>query len=607
MNTIFNYPFDIQSLLTKKSQIKRELLQQKGLVEKKVAILGGSTTDEIKKILELFLLNVGIKPAFYESAYNRYYEDVLFDNDALKSFAPDIIYIHTTHKNINQYPRLSDTAKTINNKFEDEIAKFTSIWEKIQKDYNAVIIQNNFDLPDYRTLGNLNSVDARGQVNFIMRLNDAFSQYAQQNKKFLVNDIFYLSSWLGLKQWFDPAFWYSYKYAMSYDAMGHLAENITSLIKAVYGKSKKCLVLDLDNTLWGGVIGEVGVGQIQLGEGDPVSEAYLEFQKYIKQLKDMGIILSVCSKNNEDAAKEGLSHPESQLRVDDFSAFRANWDSKDKNISEIADELNIGLDSMVFIDDNASERDLIKAQLPEVHVLDGWEDISDAMRLLDRSNLFVFSSLSQEDLKRSKYYSDNIKRKRASARFKNYGEFLSSLEMKAEIEPFHPTYLERITQLASRTNQFNLTTKRYHLPEIENICHDNNYITLQGRLTDKFGDNGLISLIIGRKNEQTLHIDLWLMNCRVIKRDMELAMMDCLVEECQAKGIKTIVGYYLKSAKNQMVADFYPDLGFQLVEQVSDDHSQWQFDVGKKYKKKNKHIWIGKQKKQTKSKSPSKK
>ncbi len=593
MNIYLNYPFDINNILKKKKAIKRELLQQNNFINKKIAILGGSTTSEIKNILELFLLKEGIKPEFYESEYGKYYEESMFGTPELKDFAPDIVYIHTTNINITEYPKLSDSKEDVQEKLKNEITKFKLIWEKIKSTYNAVIIQNNFELPYYRVLGNLDFSDIRGKTNFIMQLNAAFAEYAQIHDRCYINDINYLSSLFGLERWADQTYWLTYKYALSCEAIPLLCHNIAKIIKSIYGKRRKCLVVDLDNTLWGGIIGDDGVNNIQIGKETTVGEAYSRFQQYIKELKDAGVILAVCSKNDPNIAREGfLKHPDSILKLEDFAVFIANWNPKPQNITEIADVLNIGLDSLVFIDDDPVEREMVKSQLSMVEVPNLIDTVATFIDYIDREGYFEPVKILKEDLEKTKYYKDNIKREKLQGSFENYDDFLKSLNMKAEIEAFKPVYLDRITQITNKTNQFNFTTERYTLANIEAIAINPQYITLYGRLIDKFGDNGVISTIIGNIKKDELHIDLWLMSCRVFNRGMEYAMFDDLVDKCKRRGIKKIIGYYYKTAKNEIVSQKYGELGFKAILKEDNGNSIWEFDIPKDYERKNRFIQI---------------
>ena len=577
------FPITPANILRKRRALKRELLRQPNLLPLRIAILGGSTTSEIKTTLELFLLAQGIQPTFYESGYNRYFEDVLFENPDLWKFKPDIVFIHTTWHNVSQFPEIMEPEAEVEQRVRREMARFGSLWEKIHTGLGALIIQNNFDLPHLRPLGNLEASESSGRVNFLLRLNAEFASYARKHSRFLINDILYLSAQVGLDEWHSHTYWYNFHMALSPTASVALAHNVASIVKSVYGRSKKCLVLDLDNTLWGGVVGDDGVQNLILGRDHPVGEAFLDFQRYVKDLQRRGVILAVCSKNDIENAKEGFSHPDSILKLEDFSVFKANWNPKPDSIHEIAAQLNIGLDSIVFLDDNPVERALVADQLPEVAVPDVGSDVSRFAEALEHERYFEVDKIVQDDLNRSAYYSSNAQRSTYQAGFRDYGEFLASLEMTAEIAPFSIVYLERISQLINKTNQFNLTTRRYTSAEVEAISRDPGFITLYGRLADRFGDNGLVSVLIGRVFDETVELDLWLMSCRVLNREMELAMFDALIEQCQARGIRRIVGVYIPSKKNSMVAGHYGGLGFTRASESAEGHELWHYDVPRPY------------------------
>lgn len=573
------FPIAVSEVLLKRLSLKRDLLKQTNLLPIRIAILGGSTTTEVMNMLELFLLAGGIAPTFYESGYNRYDEEVLFQNPELWKFKPDIVFIHTTWRNVQQFPNLLEPQAETEQRLHDEVARFKSIWERIHQELGALIIQNNFDFPRLRPLGNLEASEPCGRVNFLGRLNAEFADYARNHTRFFINDISYLSAQLGLAVWEDHTYWYNFHMALSPTASVYLAQNVASMIKAVYGKTKKCLILDLDNTLWGGVIGDDGVQNLILGRDHPVGEAFVNFQRYVKELRHRGVLLAVCSKNDAQNAKEGFSHPDSVLKLDDFAAFKANWNPKPDNIREIAMELNIGLDSLVLVDDNPAERALVAGQLPEVAVPEVGSDVSLFAEILEQERYFEVVKVVQDDLKRADFYAGNAERNLHQAAFRDYGEFLASLEMTSEIGPFVPVYMERITQLINKTNQFNLTTRRYTSAEVEAISRDSAYLTFYGRLVDKFGDNGLVSVMIGHVLGDSVEMDLWLMSCRVLKREMELAMFDALIEQCQGRGIGKIVGVYIPSKKNGMVAEHYSTLGFSRLETPSNERQLWQFDV----------------------------
>jgi len=584
---LLDYPINASLILRKKHSIKRALLGNEDLISKNIAILGGSTTSEVRNILELFLLNIGIRPEFYESEYNRYYEDAVFENKKLREFKPDIIYIHTTNKNITSYPIISDSMAEVDLIFQHEVEKYRNIWSSLTN-YHCAIIQNNFEFLQHRVLGNLDGYDHRGALNYIHRLNTHFADEARNRANLYLNDINYLAAALGLAHWFDKHLWYSCKYAVSFEAIPHLAKNLSAIIGGLFGKSKKCMILDLDYTCWGGSIGDIGLNGIIIGKETAEAEAYTEFQRYVKSLKERGIMLAVCSKNEQNYAKQGFTHPDSVLMNDDFVAFEANWDPKHINVLKIGAELNVGLDSFVFIDDNPAERQIVSENLSEVSVPDVGVDVIHFIDHIDRNYYFETVSISNDDIKRADFYKKNAERLNSSLQFVDYANYLQSLLMVADIQPFSSIYIDRITQLINKTNQFNLTTKRYTLADIELIVQSSAYIALYGRLEDRYGDNGLVSVIIGKIQGHECHIELWLMSCRVIKRTMEQAMFDALVSRCQAMGIEAIIGYYYKTDKNTMVAELYKDLGFDRVSSNNMD-TVWCLQVNR-YTNKNYHI-----------------
>lgn len=572
------YPTEPNILITKKNKIKKFLLENyPPKIKKNIAVLGGSTTFDIVKILELFLLYNGIEANFYECEYNQYYEDIMYNNQSLKDFNPDIIWIHTTYRNIENKPNISDTKEIVNQKLEAEYNKYLSMWQKCTEDYKCTIIQNNFEQPFYRILGNKDTSDYHGFLNFISRLNLKFYEYSQNNENFYINDINYTASNYGLSKWHDLSAWYLYKYCCNMDAIPYLSYSVSRIIKSIYGKNKKGFVLDLDNTLWGGIVGDDGAENLEIGTETATAQAYTEFQAYLKELSSLGIILNINSKNDEANAIAGLNHPDGILKPEDFISIKANWNPKSQNMLEIANELSLGVDSLVFVDDNPAEREIVRAHVKGSCVVEV-SQVEQYIKEIDRNGFFEVTALSKDDLVKNDMYKANMERVKLKQTFENYDDYLRSLDMTAIIKPFEPVYMQRIAQLTNKSNQFNLTTKRYSQSEIENISEDKNYITLYGKLIDKFGDNGVVSVIIGKILKDELHIDLWLMSCRVLKRDMEFAMLDELVCQAKKSNIKTLVGYYYKTAKNSMVKNLYKDFGFVLEKENNED-TIWKLNI----------------------------
>lgn len=592
------YPFDGATLLQRKKSLKKALLSDgRDRIRKKIAVLGGSTTHDLVLMLELFLLDQGIEPEFYQSEYNRYYEDGVFGTPALDSFGPDLIYIHTTCRNIPDtvYPGPEDGPQQVQEKRAGAWKHFHHLWECLEERFHCPIIQNNFEKPPYRLLGNMDAWDCRGREHFLAQLNEQFAGYAREHGNFYIQDIDWLAASVGLGVWHDPLYWHMYKYSPAVPAVPELAFNLSNMIKAIFGKNKKALVLDLDNTLWGGVVGDDGPENIAIGQETGLAQVYSEFQQYLKAMKKQGILLNIDSKNEMENALAGLGRPDSVLRPEDFIVIKANWEPKDRNLAEIAGELNIGTDALVFVDDNPAERSRVSqaglgAAVPEM--TEGHEAQPERyISILDRSGFFEPVSLSREDLDRSSMYQANTQRKRQEQAFADYGEYLRSLEMRAEVGKFVPEYMDRIAQLTNKSNQFNLTTRRYTRGELEQLAADAGYLTLYGKLSDRFGDNGVVNVILGRQEEDSLHIELWLMSCRVLKRGMEQAMLDTLAEQVGRRGVKRLVGYYYPTPKNGMVREFYREMGFSLVSEDAQGNTRWELELAG-YEPKNEVIAI---------------
>ncbi len=582
-----DYPFDSEFILRNKRSLKKEFENHPGLIKKNIALLSGTTIGEIKSILEIFLLQNGIQPVFYIGDYNKYYEDIVFDDGTLGDFHPDVIYIHAGLKCISGFPDLGASPDACRVAEDSIFASYKTVWKAAEK-YSCPVIQDNIEYPAVRVMGNFEGVHPSGKIRIINRLNERFAQYAYESKGLYINDVCYLSSRFGIDNFADPTYYNAYKYSVSPDYVPFLCYSVSNIIKSLFGKNKKALISDLDNTLWNGVIGDDGIEGIKIGKEMPEGIAFSDMQQYLKDLSKIGVILGICSKNEEEVAKSGFSHPSSVLSVDDFVSFKANWHPKADNLTQTAEDMNLGIDSFVFTDDNPAEREIIRAMEKGVTVpeLSAPEYFA---RTISDAGYFEVTSLSEDDKHRIDMYKQNNLRSQVAATVTDYGEYLKSLEMKGYIEPFTTGAVERITQLANKTNQFNLTTRRYTIEEMTDVIFSPSYITLYGRLEDKFGDNGIVTEIIAKKNDDTLDIVLWLMSCRVFKRELEYAMFDSLVEKALSSGIKKITGHYYKSEKNVIVKDFYRSLGFVSVEESDTD---WEYEIPQDYKCKNNSIEV---------------
>lgn len=593
MRELLKWPFDVKTLGRKKNALKRELLSLPGLVEKRIAVLGGSTTHDVIEMMELFLLDNGIKPSFYESEYNQWWEDAVFGNPDLEAVKPDVVFIHTSVRNVREWPGFSADAAAVSALADVVFSKWEKALESVKAKFACPVILNNFDYLPYRLLGNLDGTDSRGRVNFVRRLNDRIADYAMSHAGVYVNDLNWQAADFGLSKWHDEAYWCMYKYAMSKEAIPTVAFNVANVIKALFGKNKKALALDLDNTLWGGVVGDDGPENLELGTETAIGQCYTEFQAYLKDLSKTGVLLNVISKNEPENAKAGLNHPQMVLREGDFISVKANWEPKSQNLVNMAEELTLLPEAFVFVDDNPAEREIIRQQVPGAAVPEIGQ-VENYVSAVDHGGYFECVKLSGDDLKRNEMYKENAARAQLQSSFSDYGAYLDSLEMKANIKPFEAVYMSRIAQLTNKSNQFNLTTRRYTQEEIEKTAADDRFITRYGQLADKFGDNGVVAISIGEMRGDVCELILWLMSCRVLKRDMEFAMMDEVVAAAVAKGAKKIRGFYYPTAKNGMVRDFYKTQGFGKISEDEKGNAVWELDVSDGYQIKNRHIGVNK-------------
>jgi FkbH-like protein len=530
----------------------------------KIAILNGATYFDIETALADSLKTYDL------DVYCVRYEEFFSKNQLarFKQFNPDIVWINTTSRNI--------IGKCVNN----FMTTLKNLW-KFLEDLECLVIQNNFENCKHSV-----SASQIDEINTLIRHTRFYPM-----DSFLVCDLNDLSSRVGLNDWYDERFWYSFKIPYRKKYVSKVADKVSHLILRTKGKIKKCLVLDLDNTLWGGVIGDDDLHGIKIGRDDPEGEAYNDFQKYCKTLSDNGVLLAVCSKNEFDIAKSGFTHPDSVLRFDDFVAFEANWNAKHLNLINISEQLNIDLDSFVFVDDNPVERELVKKYLPQVAVPNIGSSVVDYMSAIEEGEYFSLEQVTPDDKKRKQFYKDNFKRTQLEKKIDNYDEFLKFLEMKAEIREFERLYFARISQLSKRTNQFNLTTNRCEISDIENFAESDHHITLYGKLKDKFGDNGLVSALVGKHAADKLEIDLWIMSCRVFQRDFELAMFDELIKRCKERNINEIVGKYKKTDKNRFVKHLYKNLGFCQIKTL-DGETVWHYNIPEDMELKNKHTEV---------------
>lgn len=547
------------------ARLPEQALLDLGFEIKRVAVLSGYTSTYICRLIRLFCFKQGILCEIYESSYGAYEQLIHSKVEELKSFRPDICYFLVGSDHLGEQDP------------EKESARWLKLWQATHDWLGCAVVQNTFEEPVLRAFGNRESRTPQSQTSLVRQVNDRLATEAPSFVHF--SDTNFLASFHGRKNWRDETIFDMAKLPVAFDLQGSYANNVARIIGALAGKSKKCLVLDLDNTLWGGVIGDDGIAGIDIAPGSPRGEAFLRFQKYIKALQERGVILAVCSKNEQAIAEEPFRNvPEMILKLSDFSCFIASWDPKPENLRRIAAELNIGLDSMVFVDDNPAERELVKRTFPEMAVLELPSDPAHFASALDRSGYFEATAITSEDLRRTEHYRANAARKTQEEKAGSYEDFLRDLQMRAKVARFDAANLPRIAQLIHKTNQFNLTGRRYSELELSELMARKNAIPLYLKLSDRFGDNGLVSAIVGMEQEpNTLVIDCWVMSCRVLHREAESFLLGRLIDECTARGIRYIKGTYRPTPKNALVKDLLTGLGF---ERLSGD-SSWQLDLAK--------------------------
>ena len=553
-------------------------LDTTGLPSLKVAILADFASQKYAEVLRVLFAKNRIDAVLYQAEYDTVELEAFNPGSGLYAFGPDVVLILPS-TNALRYKYFQEEDGRLDFA-ERTAARFADVWRAIGERTKATIIQGNYAMPYERQFGNF---DWKVPSSFYVqahRLNAALADRAASSSV-LVNDIESIASHVGRQTWCDEKLWTMAKALCSLEHLPRVAQNTVDIVLSTRGRGVKCLVLDLDNTLWGGIIGDDGMDGIAIGPfGD--GEPFYRLQLFLREMKRRGLVLCVASKNNHDTAMAVFrEHPEMVLREDDIAVFMANWEPKVDNIKAIQDVLNIGLDSMVFLDDNPFERNMVRQYLPDVLVPELPEDPSDYVRAIADLNLFETSAFTAEDNQRTALYQEESKRKILEKQFTNVDDYLGSLEMKITIAPFDTFHLPRVAQLIQRSNQFNLTTRRYGLPECEALMNAGpGTIPLYVRLTDKFGDYGLISVVVLVINGAEARIPMWLMSCRVLVRGVEEHVMNHVIALAKNSGAKRIVGEFIPSAKNTMVKEFYAKFGFaRAPEPTAEGVIEWTLDT----------------------------
>lgn len=549
----------------------------------KLALLSSTTSVFLEPLIKHFGMVFGINFELLSGDFGNWRNDILDENSWLYKFAPDFVFINTHYRDF-PLPAFCDNPQE---EAESSAVSQENFWKVLSERIPAKIIQNSIDTPIFESGGYASGSSENGRIRVLEKISEELKQRAFKNRVQIL-DLKNLQNSCGTS-WCDMRTWYHGRQHPSLEALPLLAREFSKIAASCMGITKKVLVCDLDNTLWGGVIGEDGVSGIRLGAPDPVGEAFCDFQKYILELKERGILIAVASKNNfEDAKAPFEKHPSMKLKFDDVISFKANWERKSENIKQISEELSLGLDSFVFIDDNPIEIEEVSESLPMVECLKMPNDAAFLTQTLNAADFFNTPSISESDAARHKEYKANAARAQAakSATSTESGDYLKNFDMRCKIMRVADN-LDRCTQLINKTNQFNLTTRRYSDVEVKTLAENPDNCALCFEMSDKFGDSGIVGILIAKRKsfENAFEIDTLLMSCRVLGRGLEFFIINALFENAANLGVEKIFAEYIPTAKNAQVENFYEKCGF---EKISDKTSKtYSKEVGSFEKIKN--------------------
>ncbi|MBE9576420.1 HAD-IIIC family phosphatase [Flavobacterium proteolyticum] len=546
------------------SQLRKNLKKDfSGFKSLKVAILGDTSTQFLSQAIRGEGFDAELDLQIWEADFNQIEMQVFNSDSEMYAFQPDIIVLFlSSHKLLNKYNKLKVEQQS--SLATREIENIEAIVANISSNSTAKIIYYNYNEIDDAVFGSYATKTETSFLYQLRKLNFELMHIANRTTNFYICDLATIQNQVGKANFFHTSVYISTEMVLSLNVLPLVAQKTVDILSVLNGKLKKCVILDLDNTVWGGIIGDDGIENVQIGSLG-IGKAFTEFQYWIKKLKNRGIIVAVCSKNTESIAKEPFEkHPDMVLRLEDISVFIANWENKADNIRDIQRILNIGFDSMVFLDDNPFERNLVRENISGITVPELPEDPAEYLEYLYTLNLFETNSFSDEDKERTKLYQIEAQRTVTKQKFTNEDDFLKSLDMISVVASFTKFNIPRVAQLSQRSNQFNLRTVRYTESDIENLAKSNEYATFAFTLEDKFGDNGLIAVVVLKKNSETdLFIESWFMSCRVLKRGMENFMLNTLTAYAKANGFERIIGEYIPTPKNEIVKNHYQNLGFE--------------------------------------------
>lgn len=543
----------------------------------KIAVLSDNSTQQITKLLKASLLARNFWPEIYEADFDTMQTEVFNPDSKLFSFSPQYVWLNLSMQNYRErfYSARAKEKETMPSACAAEIFAMVGVLSG----KGCQVIVNLLAAPLERYFGNYSPMTLYSLHSSIAEVNRLLVNKAANTPQCFLNDVAFSASQVGLENWHDERLWSHSKYMCAPKYFPLLTESVADVIKTTRGKLVKCLALDLDNTLWGGIVGDDGIDNIEIG-GLGAGESFERFQKYLLELKGRGIVLAVCSKNDEAVALEVFrKHPAMILREKDIAVFVANWNAKSANLAHVAKVLNFGLDTIAFIDDSAFERNEVRTALPSVIVPEMPEDPSLFAAFLESENLFETTTFSEDDRKRAQMYKEEAARTTLQISAVNIDDYLRSLDMRISCEPLDSLHMTRVVQLLQRSNQFNLRTQRFSEAKCRELMNNFEQTpSLQVKLRDKFGDYGLISVVCAQVSGAHLEILEYVMSCRVLNRGVEQYVMTFLANLCRSRNLSKIVGEFIPTEKNKMVAGFYQQFGFKAVEQ-SGSKSVWELTI----------------------------
>ena len=546
------FPFDSKQIVRQKNRILHHLMSMdKSVEKKKIAVMCGGTFDQMEDFLRMFLLNVGICPEFYASEPERYQEELLIRREGLDAFQPDLIWFFT---GIHDLPE----SATEQNAFTEQASHWQQIWD-VALGFHCPVIQNNFEYP----------ISGEPMLCGLADSMNAFAkQYAEEHKDFHILDVHFLSAGIGLDRWFNRRLWYEARYALDLFVMPDLAYALAQKIRNLFCGGRKVIITDLDGTIWSGILAEDGVHGLEMGEDTVRGRVFRDIQCCLKKVKQRGIMLCIASKNDRDDVIEALKAPDQILRAEDFAIIQANWNPKNKSVETILAELNQFPEYAVFLDDTPQERELVRSSFPGIIAPD-FDSPEELLAVLERGGYFQDGAETVEDANRALYYLSEMKRKEKMETFSSEEEYLRSLALKLYLSPLSDNNVNRVFQMHTRINRFNLSNKLFTQEELRDCISDPDAVTLVARVEDRFGDYGIVSCMLGKKTGRKVSVKSWLLSCRAFQRGIEAAMLNEFVRCCREIGAEEVTARYAENRKNKQMPSILSAHGFTTTNQVT--------------------------------------